>query len=234
MNLWFNQAITYLILVLFHLQSTSCGSVPSAYLTQETVDQLPKLYCPPGAPFGLVHFTEYPPNPAYLEFTLNEILIYDPEARARKTETIYRECTKITIPPLLFCNKYNYLPIYLVLMTLPFTLRPDRLQESVAANESNSNQIFGVMYITLTGLIDSMVPESGPWALLGKSLSYIVKLAPILCGPFLLDPQTVRLQVPKNPPQAGSLITPLKVYPNPSCHQPPPFLCRSCCQACRY
>ncbi|KAJ9083688.1 hypothetical protein DSO57_1032293 [Entomophthora muscae] len=36
------------------------------------------------------------------------------------------------------------------------------------------------MYITLTGLIDSMVPMSGLWAVLGKILSYIVKLAPIL------------------------------------------------------
>ncbi|KAJ9072752.1 hypothetical protein DSO57_1024025 [Entomophthora muscae] len=36
------------------------------------------------------------------------------------------------------------------------------------------------MYLTLTGLIDSMVPASRPWALLGKLLSYIVKLAPIL------------------------------------------------------
>ncbi|KAJ9089304.1 hypothetical protein DSO57_1014258 [Entomophthora muscae] len=65
-------------------------------------------------------------------------------------------------------------------MTLPLTLRPNHPQESVDANESTSTQIFGVMYITLTGLIDSMVPVSRPWALLGKLLSYIVKLAPIL------------------------------------------------------
>ncbi|KAJ9084174.1 hypothetical protein DSO57_1027212 [Entomophthora muscae] len=168
------------LLVLFHLQSTSCISAPSAYPTQETADQLPKLYYPPGAPFGLVHFTEYPPNLAYLEFTLEEILIYNPEARTRETETVYREGAKITIPPLLFCNKCNYLPTYLVPMTSPLTLRPNHPQESVAANESTSTQIFGVMYITLTGLIDSMVPASGPWALLGKLLSYIVKLAPIL------------------------------------------------------
>ncbi|KAJ9073256.1 hypothetical protein DSO57_1018416 [Entomophthora muscae] len=125
-------------------------------------------------------FTEYPPNPAYLDFTLEEILIYDPEARTRETETIYREGHKITISPLLFRNKYNHLPAYLVPMTPPLTLQPDCLQESVAANESTSTQIFGVMYITLTGLIDSMVSASGPWTLLGKLLSYIVKLAPIL------------------------------------------------------
>ncbi|KAJ9065112.1 hypothetical protein DSO57_1023212 [Entomophthora muscae] len=65
-------------------------------------------------------------------------------------------------------------------MTLPHTPWPNRSQESIATNESTSTQIFGVMYITLTGLIDSMVPMSGPWAVLGKLLSYIVKLASIL------------------------------------------------------
>ncbi|KAJ9077300.1 hypothetical protein DSO57_1018107 [Entomophthora muscae] len=158
----------------------SCGSAPHTHLPQETADQPPDLYCPPGAPFGPVHFTEYPPNPAYSEFTLEEILIHDPKARTRETEVLYREGTKIIWPPLLFRDKYNFRPAYLVPMTPPLTPRPNRLQESVATNESTSTQIFGVMYITLKGLIDSMVPVSRPWAFLGKLLSYIVKLAPIL------------------------------------------------------
>ncbi|KAJ9065176.1 hypothetical protein DSO57_1022477 [Entomophthora muscae] len=84
------------------------------------------------------NFTGYPSNPVYLEFTLEEILIYGPEARTRETETIYREGTKIIRPPLLFCNKYNYLPAYLVPRTPPLTLQPNRPQESVAADESTS------------------------------------------------------------------------------------------------
>ncbi|KAJ9073677.1 hypothetical protein DSO57_1013707 [Entomophthora muscae] len=32
----------------------------------------------------------------------------------------------------------------------------------------------------LTGFVDSMVPNSGPWSLLRQSVSYIIKLAPIL------------------------------------------------------
>ncbi|KAJ9060435.1 hypothetical protein DSO57_1030929 [Entomophthora muscae] len=111
---------------------------------------------------------------------MEETLIHSPEARTRETKTVYREGTKITIPPLLFCDKYNFLPAYLVPMTPPLTLQPDRPQESVATNESTSTQVFGVMHITLTGLIDSMMPVSRPWAVLGKLLSYIVKLAPIL------------------------------------------------------
>ncbi|KAJ9051799.1 hypothetical protein DSO57_1001047 [Entomophthora muscae] len=200
MNLWFKQIIPYLLLVLLHLQSTPSGSAPRVHLPQETADQPPKLYCPPGAPFGPVHFTEYPPNLAYLELTMEEILIHNPEARTRETEVLYREGIKIIRPPLLFQGKYNFLPAYLVPMTLPLTPWPNCPQEFVAADESTSTQIFGVMYITLTGLIDSMVPTSGPWAILGKLLSYIIKLAPILWWALPAGPAG-RLPVsPQEPP----------------------------------
>ncbi|KAJ9051743.1 hypothetical protein DSO57_1002006 [Entomophthora muscae] len=66
--------------------------------------------------------------------------------------------------------------------------------------------MFGVMYITLTGLIDSMVPTSGPWAILGKLLSYIVKLAPILWWALPAGPVGRLPTSPQEPPpQVGSL-----------------------------
>ncbi|KAJ9074353.1 hypothetical protein DSO57_1007202 [Entomophthora muscae] len=65
-------------------------------------------------------------------------------------------------------------------MTPPLTLQPDHPLEPTAAAETTSTQLFGVLYITLTGLVDSMVPNSGPWSLLGQSVPYIIKLAPIL------------------------------------------------------
>ncbi|KAJ9089452.1 hypothetical protein DSO57_1012802 [Entomophthora muscae] len=65
-------------------------------------------------------------------------------------------------------------------MTPPLTPQPDRLLEPTAAAETPSTQLFGVLYITLTGLVDSVVPNSGPWSILGHSVSYIIKLAPIL------------------------------------------------------
>ncbi|KAJ9088106.1 hypothetical protein DSO57_1026331 [Entomophthora muscae] len=52
--------------------------------------------------------------------------------------------------------------------------------ESIAAAKTTSTQLFGVFYITLKGLMDSMMPNSRPWSLLRQSLSYIIKLAPIL------------------------------------------------------
>ncbi|KAJ9055077.1 hypothetical protein DSO57_1007833 [Entomophthora muscae] len=65
-------------------------------------------------------------------------------------------------------------------MTPPVTLQPNYLQETMIANESTSTKLFGILYIPLTGLFYSMVPTNGPWALLGKSFYFIVKLAPIL------------------------------------------------------
>ncbi|KAJ9082361.1 hypothetical protein DSO57_1005226 [Entomophthora muscae] len=65
-------------------------------------------------------------------------------------------------------------------MTPPLTLRPDCPMETPTAAETTPSQLFGVLYITLTGMVDTMVPNSGPWSFLGKSVSYIIKLAPIL------------------------------------------------------
>ncbi|KAJ9082021.1 hypothetical protein DSO57_1008698 [Entomophthora muscae] len=65
-------------------------------------------------------------------------------------------------------------------MTPPVTPRLDCPLEPTAAAETTSTQLFGVLYITLTGLLDSMVPNSRPWSLLRGSISYIIKLAPIL------------------------------------------------------
>ncbi|KAJ9078845.1 hypothetical protein DSO57_1002474 [Entomophthora muscae] len=43
-----------------------------------------------------------------------------------------------------------------------------------------SSQFLGVLYLALTGLIDSALPEAGPWAVAGKALFYLVKLGPII------------------------------------------------------
>ncbi|KAJ9069612.1 hypothetical protein DSO57_1016614 [Entomophthora muscae] len=44
----------------------------------------------------------------------------------------------------------------------------------------HTNKLFGIVYITLTGVIDTIVPAASPWLWLGKSMSYLIKLAPIL------------------------------------------------------
>ncbi|KAJ9065599.1 hypothetical protein DSO57_1017865 [Entomophthora muscae] len=65
-------------------------------------------------------------------------------------------------------------------MALPLTQRLDHPMKPSTAAETMSTQMFGVLYITLTGLVDSMVPNSRPWSLLRQSVSYIIKPALIL------------------------------------------------------
>ncbi|KAJ9067160.1 hypothetical protein DSO57_1002229 [Entomophthora muscae] len=180
MNLWFEKILPYLVLVIFHLNPSQVNH-PAAALPQDQPAELPQaLYCPPGAPFGPVHFTEYPPNPAYSEYDLETILIANPLARTRETKYIGHKGKWYKRPPRLFKDKYNYLPAYFVPMTPPLTPQPDRPLEPTAAAETTSTQLSGVLYITLTGLVDSVAPNSRPWSLLGRSVSYIIKLAPIL------------------------------------------------------
>ncbi|KAJ9088080.1 hypothetical protein DSO57_1026731 [Entomophthora muscae] len=74
----------------------------------QTADPHQALYCPPGAPFGPVHFTKYPPNPAYSEYNLETIIIANPLARTRETEYIGHKGKRIDMPPFFFKDKYNY------------------------------------------------------------------------------------------------------------------------------
>ncbi|KAJ9090224.1 hypothetical protein DSO57_1004479 [Entomophthora muscae] len=180
MNLWFEQILPHLVLVILHLNSGQVDHQATAPSGDQPVNPLQALYRPPGAPFRPVHFTKYLPNPTYTEYNLETILIADPLARTRETEYIGREGKWYKRPPRWFKDKYNYLPAYFVPMTPPLTLQPNRPMGTPAAAKATSTQLFGVLYITLTGMVDTMVPNSGPWSLLGQSVSYIIKLAPIL------------------------------------------------------
>ncbi|KAJ9064530.1 hypothetical protein DSO57_1029546 [Entomophthora muscae] len=168
------------VLLIFHLNSSQVDHQATAPYGDQPSDPPQALYCPPGAPIGPVHFTKYPPNPAYVEYNLETILIANPLARTRETEYIGHEGKRIEVLPLLFKDKYNYLPAYFVSMTPPLTPQPERPMKTPNAAETMSTQLFGVLYITLTGMVDTMVPNSGPWSFLGQSISYIIKLAPIL------------------------------------------------------
>ncbi|KAJ9063900.1 hypothetical protein DSO57_1036193 [Entomophthora muscae] len=180
MNHWFEQILPYLVLVIFHLNSSQVDHQATTPFGDQPADPPQALYCPPGAPFEPVHFNKYPPNPAYTEYDLETILIADPLARTRETEYIGCKGKWYKRPPRLFKEKYNYLPAYFIPMTLPLTPRPERPMKTLTAAETTSTQLFGVLYITLTGMLDTMVPNSGPWSFLRQFVSYIIKLAPIL------------------------------------------------------
>ncbi|KAJ9070074.1 hypothetical protein DSO57_1012130 [Entomophthora muscae] len=178
MNLWFKQILPYLVLVIFHLNSGQIDHQATTPFRDQPAKPSQALYCPPGAPFEPVYFTKYLPNPAYLEYNLETILIADPLARTRRTEYIGHKGKWYKRPPRFFKDKYNYLPAYFVPITLPLTLQPNCLMEPLTAAKITSTQLIGVLYITLKGMIETMVPKSGPWSLLGQSLAPIVRANP--------------------------------------------------------
>ncbi|KAJ9050922.1 hypothetical protein DSO57_1009534 [Entomophthora muscae] len=59
-------------------------------------------------------------------------------------------------------------------MTLPLTPQPNCPMEPPTATKTMYTQLFGVLYITLMGIVDSMMPNSGPWSLLGQYLAPIL------------------------------------------------------------
>ncbi|KAJ9057376.1 hypothetical protein DSO57_1023367 [Entomophthora muscae] len=44
----------------------------------------------------------------------------------------------------------------------------------------HSGKLFGIVYIILTGVIDTIIPATELWSWVGKSASYLLKLAPLL------------------------------------------------------
>ncbi|KAJ9057024.1 hypothetical protein DSO57_1026430 [Entomophthora muscae] len=68
-------------------------------------------------------------------------------------------------------------------MELPPTPKPIISTPSTSDATGQSGQFLGVLYLALTGLIDSSFPAAGPWAVAGKALSYLAMLVPALTPP---------------------------------------------------
>ncbi|KAJ9083975.1 hypothetical protein DSO57_1028929 [Entomophthora muscae] len=86
----------------------------------------------------------------------------------------------ITIYPLIFNGKYNNPAAYLVPMEPPLTPKSIISTPPTSDATGQNSQFLGVLYLALTGLIDSALPAAGPWAVAGKALSYLVKLGSII------------------------------------------------------
>ncbi|KAJ9083598.1 hypothetical protein DSO57_1033073 [Entomophthora muscae] len=148
--------------VIFHLNSGQVDHQTTTPSGDQPANPPQALYCPPGAPFEPVHFTKYPPNPAYTEYNLETILIADPLSRTRETEYIGHEGKRIKALPLLFKDKYNYLPAYFFPMTLPrAVLAPKRDDYSKCCNCpvcSSPSTSFGFPYV---GGIQKFIKKEG-------------------------------------------------------------------------
>ncbi|KAJ9086931.1 hypothetical protein DSO57_1038444 [Entomophthora muscae] len=137
------------------------------------------MYCLPGAPFGPVYFTEYLLKPKYREYTANNILAQDLLARTTELIGYNQEGPWYVTKPHLFRDKYNFLSAYQIDMKSPFS--PKQIFSSVAGLPLDStNKLFGIVCITLTEVIDTIVPAVGSWSWVGKSIFCLIKLAPIL------------------------------------------------------
>ncbi|KAJ9055612.1 hypothetical protein DSO57_1002085 [Entomophthora muscae] len=140
---------------------------------------LPTVFCLPGASFGPVCFTEYPLKPKYKDYTPEKIIKLDPLARIQSATRYNRQGLWIFSTPKLFRGKFNYLPAYNVYMELPVTPKP-MLASSPNLPTNHTSKLFGIVYINFTGVVDTIVPAAGLWSWLGKSASYLLKLAPLL------------------------------------------------------
>ncbi|KAJ9058743.1 hypothetical protein DSO57_1009082 [Entomophthora muscae] len=88
-------------------------------------------------------------------------------------------------------------------MEAPQTPKTDRLQPTQGLTSPTSNQYAVIAYITLAGLVDTIVPAAGPWALVGQSASYLIKLAPLLWW-ALPSFQQSKLEAEANRPSPGT------------------------------
>ncbi|KAJ9051453.1 hypothetical protein DSO57_1004535 [Entomophthora muscae] len=181
-NLWFTNLFSYLFLILFHLQPPK-RQYPSTGIDSQTPVNKTKAfdyYCPPNAPFGPVHFTEYPPNPDHKPWTLEDLQWYTRPNSPKEPYQIICDSRAITIYPLIFNRKYNNPDAYLVPMEPFLTPKPTISTPPTSDATGQSSQFLGVLYPALTGLIDSFLSAAEPWAVAEKALSYLVKLGPII------------------------------------------------------
>ncbi|KAJ9050588.1 hypothetical protein DSO57_1038739 [Entomophthora muscae] len=136
-------------------------------------------YFPPDALFGPVHFTEYPPNPDHKLWTLEDLQWYTCPEAPEDPYQILRDRKETTIYPLIFNRKYNNPSAYLIPMKPSLPPKPIISTPTSDVTGQNS-QFLGGLYLALTGLINSALPEAGPWAMTGKALSHLVKLGHII------------------------------------------------------
>ncbi|KAJ9049008.1 hypothetical protein DSO57_1028949 [Entomophthora muscae] len=61
---------------------------------------------------------------------------------------------------------------------------------------NHTDNLFGIVYITLTGVIDMIIPATGLWFWMRKSFSYLVKLAPLLW--WALPTKNMACMIPEN------------------------------------
>ncbi|KAJ9049391.1 hypothetical protein DSO57_1025126 [Entomophthora muscae] len=169
MLLWLIQLLPCFVFAVYQFSSRSSG--PPA--------PLPAVFRPVGVPFGPVQFTKYPLKPKYKDYTPEKIIELDPLARIQSTIRYNCQGWWIFSTPKLFRGKFNYLLAYNIYMEPPVT---PKLMPASSPNlpTDHTSKLFGIVYITLTGVVDTIILAASPWSWVGKSASYLLKLIPLL------------------------------------------------------
>ncbi|KAJ9054799.1 hypothetical protein DSO57_1010434 [Entomophthora muscae] len=150
---------------------------------------------------------EYHLKPKYKEFTLENILEKDPLAWSNTQLRYNIQGPWNYTKPCLFRDKYNLLSAYQLEMEQLIT--PKLMPGSAPKLPlDHTNKLFGIVYTTLTGVIDTIIPAADPWSWVGKEMSYLTKLAPILWWALAANPVARGVQKTMGwPPQVGSWTT---------------------------
>ncbi|KAJ9066601.1 hypothetical protein DSO57_1007944 [Entomophthora muscae] len=149
---WLPQLLPYSIFAIYQFSTRSSGPPPSDP-------------CPPGVPFGPVHFTEYPLKPKYKEYTPEKILELDPLAHMKSAR-------QVQLPA---CLQTPY-----------GTACDPQANARLPRPTDHTSKLFGIVYITLTGVVDTIILDAGLWSWVGKSFSYLFRLAPLLWWALLV------------------------------------------------
>ncbi|KAJ9089308.1 hypothetical protein DSO57_1014262 [Entomophthora muscae] len=125
----------------------------------------------------------------YQEYTSDNILAWDPLARTRELTRYNRKGPWHITESRLFRDKYIFFPAYQLDLEPPITPKPIPAPAAELSLD-HTNNLFGIVYITLTGVIDTIVPATNLWSWVNKSMSYSIKLAPILWWALPTQPAT--------------------------------------------
>ncbi|KAJ9085269.1 hypothetical protein DSO57_1015659 [Entomophthora muscae] len=119
----------------------------------------PATYCLTGAPFGPVHFTEYPLNPEYRYYSSEKILAQDLLALSKELTRYNIKGPWYINESRLFKDKYSFISAYQLDMKLPITPKPMPMPATELPLD-HSNIFFGIVYITLAGVINTIIPAA--------------------------------------------------------------------------
>ncbi|KAJ9080734.1 hypothetical protein DSO57_1021802 [Entomophthora muscae] len=183
MLFWLTQQLPYFVFAIYQFSSRSPG--PPA--------PLPAVFCPPDVPFGPVHFTNYPLKSEYKDYTPEKILKLNPLACIQSAVRYNQQGLWIFSTPKLFIGKFNYLHAYNLPMEPPVTPKP-MPASSPNLPTNHSGKLFGIVYITLIGVINTIILAAGLWSWLPS------------CGGYCLQKNLAQVTPGNNGPAAQDWI----------------------------